>query len=137
MIITPLHRHFSPSHLADVVAAMRIMGPPRIRAYYDATSGAWFALEGTHRLRAALQLGMSPVMVPVRWPRSRTVRRNRARSRVRASRRHAVIRIMAPHFVAGVIVGERAAPIVHYMASWSAARIRSYCASKRWRCEDA
>lgn len=44
--------------------------PPRIRAYYDSVSGAWMAQEGTHRLRAARLLGMVPVMVPVRWPRS-------------------------------------------------------------------
>lgn len=45
------------------------------------------------------------------------------------------IRIIAPHFVAGVIVGERAAPIVAYMVRWAEARIRSYCAGKRWTVE--
>lgn len=69
-IVTPLHAHFSPAHLADVIQAMRKLGPPRIRAHHDASSGAWLALEGTHRLRAALVLGLAPVMVPVRWPRS-------------------------------------------------------------------
>lgn len=71
VIVTPLHEHFSPSHLIDVVATMRRLGPPRIRAYFDPQSGAWFAQEGTHRLRAAMLLGVAPVMVPVRWPRSR------------------------------------------------------------------
>lgn len=46
-----------------------------------------------------------------------------------------MIRIVAPHFVAGVVVGERAAPIVKYMATWSAARILNYCSSKRWEAE--
>ncbi len=43
-----------------------------------------------------------------------------------------LLRIVAPHFVAAVIVGERAAPIVRYMATWSEAQIRAYCAKKRW-----
>lgn len=69
--VTPLHAHFSPAHLIHVTAQMRDRGPPRIHAYLDAETGAWFALEGTHRLRAALALGVAPVMVPVRWPRRR------------------------------------------------------------------
>lgn len=69
--VVPLHQHFSPPRLEEVVAKMRTMGPPRIRAYYDAASSAWFTLEGTHRLRAAVILGLTPVMVPARWPRSR------------------------------------------------------------------
>lgn len=44
-----------------------------------------------------------------------------------------MLAILAPHFTAGVIVGERAAPIVDYMRSWSPERIRSYCARKGWR----
>lgn len=47
-----------------------------------------------------------------------------------------MIRIVAPHFVAGVVVGERAAPIVAYMRTWDAARIRGHCRMKRWRCEE-
>jgi hypothetical protein len=43
-----------------------------------------------------------------------------------------MIRIIAPHFVAAVIPGERAAPIVRYMVRWSEAQIRAYCAGKRW-----
>ena len=46
-----------------------------------------------------------------------------------------LVRITAPHFCAGVVVRERAAPIVKYMTGWSADRIRAYCHNKRWRCE--
>lgn len=46
-----------------------------------------------------------------------------------------MIRILAPHFTAGVIVGQRAAPILHYMRTWSADRISAYCQSKGWRWE--
>ena len=44
-----------------------------------------------------------------------------------------LIRIEAPHFVAGVEVEIRAAPIVRYMASWSLKRIRAYCRRKGWK----
>jgi hypothetical protein len=68
--VTPLHAHFRPAHLEHVIAEMRRRGPPRIRAHFDTSSGAWLALEGTHRLRAAKLLDLAPVMLPVRWPRS-------------------------------------------------------------------
>lgn len=71
IVVTPLHEHFSPPHLEHVVSEMRRLGAPRIRAYLDVETGAWLAQEGTHRLRAALRLGIAPVMVHVRWPRSR------------------------------------------------------------------
>lgn len=43
-----------------------------------------------------------------------------------------LLRITSRYFVAGVVVGERAAPIVGYMTQWDEARIRRYCASKGW-----
>jgi hypothetical protein len=50
-----------------------------------------------------------------------------------------MIRIVAPHFVAGVVFNEiergtvvQAAPIVRYMLGWNAARVKSYCKQKRW-----
>lgn len=70
VIVTPLHRYFSEARLVEVIDVMRDLGPPRIRAYLDRTTGAWLALEGTHRLRAALHLGLTPVMISVKWPRS-------------------------------------------------------------------
>lgn len=82
MIVVPLHRHFSPSRLEDVVEKMRIMGSPRIRAYFDPPSRAWFSMEGTHRLRAALILRVPPTMVPTRWSRGQ-VALERARHAIR------------------------------------------------------
>jgi hypothetical protein len=70
VVVAPLHRHFTPAHLDDVARTMLSLGPPRIHAYLDAVTGAWFAREGTHRLRAAIALGFAPIMVPVRWWRS-------------------------------------------------------------------
>jgi hypothetical protein len=70
VVVTPLHAHYSPAHLDYVIEQMRRLGPPKIRAYFDAVSGAWMAREGTPRLRAAKLLDLPPVMVPVRWPHS-------------------------------------------------------------------
>lgn len=44
-----------------------------------------------------------------------------------------LVRIEAPHFVAGVVVGVRAAPIVAYMTHWRLGQILAYCARKGWR----
>lgn len=46
-----------------------------------------------------------------------------------------MLRIVSPFFVAGLIVGERAAPIISYMKSWSAARVEDYCRKRGWLCE--
>jgi len=46
-----------------------------------------------------------------------------------------LLQITAPHFCAGIEVGKRAAPILHYMVRWPVSRIRDYCASKGWRVE--
>jgi hypothetical protein len=47
-----------------------------------------------------------------------------------------LIRIEAPHFVAGVELEDnkvvRGAPILSYMRGWSRIRVVSYCHSKRW-----
>lgn len=45
------------------------------------------------------------------------------------------LRITSNYFCAGVVIGERAAPIIKYMASWSEERIRAYCASRYWLVE--
>ena len=46
-----------------------------------------------------------------------------------------LLRIVSPYFVAGVIVGEDAAPIIAYMARWPEAQIVAYCRRKRWTVE--
>lgn len=68
-VVTPLHAYYRPAHLEHVIAEMRRRGAPRIRAHFDGAT--WFAREGTHRLRAAKALGLAPILVPVRWWRSR------------------------------------------------------------------
>lgn len=44
-----------------------------------------------------------------------------------------LLQITAPHFCAGVVVGQRAAPIVNYMRLWPRYKIEAYCKSKGWR----
>lgn len=81
--VNPLHWYHRQDHLARVVSEMRHRGAPVIRASWDAAAGVWHAREGTHRLRAALALGLTPVLVPVPWRRSEQALR---RARVAASR---------------------------------------------------
>jgi len=68
-VVNPLHAHFRPDHLEHVVAEMRVRGAPVLRAHFDGE--VWHAREGTHRLRAALRLGLAPILVPVPWRKTR------------------------------------------------------------------
>lgn len=40
--------------------------------------------------------------------------------------------ITAPHFVAGFVPGERAAPIIRYMLHWSGRKVADYCRARGW-----
>lgn len=48
-----------------------------------------------------------------------------------------LVRIVAPHFVAGFehdeIIVRRAAPIIKYMVGWSPRKVWDYCKSKGWK----
>lgn len=44
----------------------------------------------------------------------------------------ALLIVSAPHFVAGLVYKERAAPIISYMADWEFAKIKWYCRRKKW-----
>lgn len=46
-----------------------------------------------------------------------------------------MLRISAPHFVAGIARGGACAPIIGYMKGWTCARIRAYCTTKGWTVE--
>jgi hypothetical protein len=43
-----------------------------------------------------------------------------------------MLRIVAPHFVAGIVRQGPAAPIISYMKGWTLARIQTYCKAKGW-----
>lgn len=53
--------------LGSVVAEMRQLGAPRVRAVWDDANAIWHAAEGTHRLTAAAQLGLIPTIVEISW----------------------------------------------------------------------
>lgn len=58
-----------PRHLKRVKATMRLMGPPTIRAVWAPSFGHWAALEGSHRVCAAKELGLRPIIKSVKYSR--------------------------------------------------------------------
>lgn len=46
-----------------------------------------------------------------------------------------MLRIVAPHFVAGIVRGGQCAPIIKYMKGWTLDRIEEYCRRKGWAVE--
>lgn len=46
-----------------------------------------------------------------------------------------MLRIVATHFVAGIVRGGDVAPIIKYMKGWTLKQIRVYCARKGWTVE--
>lgn len=65
MNIALYHSHYSDKHLAEVQAEMTKRGAPVIRAIWSECYGMWLAIEGCHRLRAAQNLGLTPVIKDV------------------------------------------------------------------------
>lgn len=55
----------SEAHLENVIAEMRNLGAPAIRAAWSENYGAWVALEGSHRIVAAQRLGLTPTIIQV------------------------------------------------------------------------
>lgn len=47
-----------------------------------------------------------------------------------------LLRVSSPYFVAGIVPGEVAAPILGYMMDWDEASIRFYCDQQGWDIED-
>ncbi len=46
-----------------------------------------------------------------------------------------MLRVVAPHFVAGIVRSGPVAPIIRYMKGWTLREIESYCAKKGWTVE--
>jgi hypothetical protein len=53
----------NPEQLAEVKVQMQTLGAPQIRAYYN--GDCWLAIEGSHRLAAAHELGLEPEIIEV------------------------------------------------------------------------
>ena len=60
MDIILYHKHYNQEHLNAVKAQMETLGAPTIKAIWSEVYGAWMAVEGCHRLRAAAELGITP-----------------------------------------------------------------------------
>jgi len=58
MTIALLHNHYDKNHLDTVKSQMLELGAPTIKAVWDDCYGIWAALEGSHRIRAAKELGL-------------------------------------------------------------------------------
>ena len=54
-------------HLKKVVAKMRKLGAPVIKAVWAPQYNAWVALEGSHRIAAANKLGLPITIEPVEY----------------------------------------------------------------------
>ena len=63
--IVLLHRHYDDDHLAAVKNQMLKLGAPKIRCIWSEINGLWMAVEGCHRLRAALAIGITPVIINI------------------------------------------------------------------------
>lgn len=67
MKIIVAHDHYTDEHLVEVKAEMATMGAPVVKCSWIECYGAWMALEGCHRLRAAHDLGLAPVIDAVEF----------------------------------------------------------------------
>ncbi len=65
--IVLLHKHFDAAHLETVKAEMSKLGAPTIRAIWDEGYGVLLAVEGCHRLRACVELGIEPVIEEIEF----------------------------------------------------------------------
>lgn len=92
IIVCALHTYHRTEHVHAVAELMRTLGPPVLRGHLDQETGAWLMREGTHRLLAALALGVAPVLVPIPWWRSRaSLERARHAAAARGHRFPAVV----------------------------------------------
>ena len=67
MKIALVHKHFNADHLNDVKNEMMEMGAPVIRAVWMECYQMYAALEGCHRIRAAKELGLIPIIDEVEY----------------------------------------------------------------------
>jgi hypothetical protein len=67
MKIALIHDHFEEAHLENIKAEMCKLGAPTIKAVWLEHLGAWAALEGCHRIRAAKKLGITPEIEEIEY----------------------------------------------------------------------
>lgn len=62
MNIVLLHNHFDQNKLDSVIEEMKVLGAPTIRCYDLGFDNLIQAVEGCHRLRAAEELEIEPII---------------------------------------------------------------------------
>lgn len=67
MQIALLHGHHCEKHLELVKAEMQNLGAPTIKAVWMDCYGHWAALEGCHRIRAAAEIGLTPIIKEIEY----------------------------------------------------------------------
>ena len=60
--IALFHNHYDAEHLEKVKKEMVKLGSPTIRCFHDDANGIEIAFEGCHRIRAAKELNLIPVI---------------------------------------------------------------------------
>lgn len=61
------------THAEEVIESMRTLGAPVIRAVRAECYGGWVAIEGSHRLYAAQQLGLTPEIEEIPYDEESTL----------------------------------------------------------------
>jgi hypothetical protein len=59
MKVALLHDHFDYDYLIEIIKKIEKLGPPRIRVFHI-ENDLYQAIEGSHRLRAAAAMGITP-----------------------------------------------------------------------------
>ena len=72
MYIVLFHDNYDKLHLQQVIEEMRTLGAPTIRAFLN-RNNEWQAVEGCHRIRAAKELGLTPIIKDISEQKTVTV----------------------------------------------------------------
>lgn len=67
MQIALIHKQYDEARLEAVKSEMQVLGVPTIKAVWMECWGVWAALEGCHRIRAAVELGLVPEIDEVEY----------------------------------------------------------------------
>jgi len=67
MKVALVHDHYDEKHLEEVKAEMLTFGAPVIKAVWMECYDMYAALEGCHRIRAAKELGLEPIIEEVEY----------------------------------------------------------------------
>ena len=62
-IIPPNSVDSDSKHYAHVREAMLQLGAPTVRAWWDECTASWLAIEGSHRIAVAAELGIEPEII--------------------------------------------------------------------------